>query len=80
MYKVYILSSSIKKRYYIGYTNDLVERLKSHNSGNVKSTKAYRPRQVIYTEDFVDKGSAFRRERQIKSYKGGNAFIRLLGK
>ena len=33
---------------------------------------------IIYTEDFIEKSDALKREHQIKSYKGGRAFKKLL--
>ncbi|WP_083852701.1 GIY-YIG nuclease family protein [Pedobacter arcticus] len=35
----YILQSEKSGRFYIGHTQDLIERLKRHNSGMVKATK-----------------------------------------
>lgn len=78
MHKVYILKSVSKNRYYVGCTEDLSRRLKNHNEGQVRSTKAYCPWTVVYTEDFSDKQTAFKREKQIKAYKGGVAFKKLL--
>ena len=78
MYTVYILKSVICKRYYAGCTKNLAQRLGLHNSKKVTSTKAYSPWEVIYTEDFEHMGEAFLREKQIKSYKGGVAFKKLL--
>jgi putative endonuclease len=78
MYYVYILKSEIKQRFYIGYTNNLKKRLLYHNGGKVRSTKAYRPWKIIYTEQFDDRHNAFAREKQIKSYKGGEAFKKLI--
>jgi putative endonuclease len=54
--------------------------LSYHNGGKVKSTKAYRPWNVIYTENYLDKSSAYKRELQIKSYKSGVAFKKLIAK
>jgi len=78
VYKVYILSSLYKKRYYIGHTSDLSRRLDEHNSGRTKSTKAYVPWIVIYSEDFDTKQNAYAREMKIKSYKSGRAFKTLI--
>jgi putative endonuclease len=78
MYKVYILNSILKNKYYVGHTRDINERIERHNKGLVKSTKNYRPWKIIYTEDFVNKNDAYRREFQIKSYKGGSAFKKLI--
>lgn len=78
MYKVYILKSLIKNRYYIGHTGDLEKRLKEHNSGKTKSTKAYAPWIVVFTEEFSTKSEAFKRELEIKSYKSGLKFKKLI--
>ena len=40
MYYTYILRNYKTFRYYVGYTNDLKNRLKEHLSGNVQSTKS----------------------------------------
>jgi putative endonuclease len=78
VYYVYILKSTSSKRYYVGSTADLPKRLHKHNSGSNKSTKAYKPWVIAYSEKFQEKGKALARERQIKSYKGGRAFKALL--
>jgi len=80
MFKVYILKSSIKERYYIGCTSELDARLRLHNAGKVSSTKAYKSWTVTYFEKFRNRRDAFSRERQIKSYKGGVAFKKLIDK
>ena len=62
MYYVYIIKSKFKERYYTGSSNNHLVRLKSHNSGKVKSTKAYRPWKIIYLETFEHKsGNAFKK-------------------
>jgi putative endonuclease len=78
LYKVYILKSLKNNRHYIGVTSDLTDRIKRHNGGQNPSTKSGCPWRLIYTEDYLDKQSAWQRERQIKRYKGGGAFKRLV--
>lgn len=78
MFYVYILKSINIKHYYVGHTSKLGRRLSDHNSGLVKSTEKYLPWEIIYTETFQTKSKAYKRELQIKSYKGGNAFKRLI--
>ena len=79
MYNVYILKNSINGRHYIGSTNDLVRRLSEHNRGHTKATRLKNAIwKIIYTEKYVTSIEAKRRERQIKSYKGGNAFKTLI--
>ena len=79
MYTTYVLQSHKTSRYYIGYTSDIRKRIKYHNQGCNKSTKAGIPWKLIYQEDFEYKKSAWLREKQIKSYKGGQAFKKLIG-
>ncbi len=49
-----------------------------HNEGRNKSTKAYRPFELIHTEYFRTKGESFKREQQIKRYRHGQAFRKLI--
>ena len=77
MFYVYILKSK-NSQYYIGYTNNIEDRLRHHNSGASKYTRINRPWSIIYIEKFVDKKLAWLREKQIKSYKGGVAFKKLI--
>ncbi|MFH0779431.1 MAG: GIY-YIG nuclease family protein [Parcubacteria group bacterium] len=79
MYTTYILKSQKNKKHYIGHTEDLEERLRRHNAGFVKSTKNGIPWEVIYTENYPTKSLAYKRELEIKSYKGGIKFKKLLG-
>ena len=62
MFYLYILKSKIKDWHYIGITKDLNNRLMEHNTGEVRSTKAYKPFKLILTEKFADKTSARKRE------------------
>ncbi len=78
MYSVYILQSKKTGEYYVGFSSDLKDRLRRHNQGQNPSTKAGRPWEVVYSETFPTKQSAWMRERQIKKYKGGEAFKKLV--
>lgn len=79
MFKVYILKSLKTGRYYVGHTFDLANRLRYHNSGRVKSTKSGAPWEIKYTEEYETKAMANQREFEIKKYKGGIKFKKLLG-
>ncbi len=74
----YILKSKINGKHYIGSTEDLEKRLIKHNSGQVKATKHYKPWGIIHQEMFLTRNEAYKRELQIKKYKGGEAFKKLL--
>jgi putative endonuclease len=77
MYYVYILKSLKDGKYYIGSTSNLENRLSFHNAGRQRSTRYRTPFILVYTEAFSDKHTAEKREKQIKSYKGGDAFRKL---
>jgi putative endonuclease len=77
MFIVYILQSLSNSRYYIGHTDDLLKRLKRHNSGTVRSTKSGRPWKVVFQESFSTRSAAYQREMEIKRYKGGVQFKNL---
>lgn len=51
-----------------------------HNLGQVRATKSGVPWNVIYLEQKATRSEAIRRELQIKSYKGGEAFKKLIQK
>ena len=78
MYYVYIIKSLKDQKYYIGSTSDVNSRLRFHNAGLQHSTKNRIPFVLIYQEKFLHKTEALRREKQIKSYKAGEAFKRLI--
>ena len=63
---VYILKCA-DGTYYTGYTTDPERRTQVHNSGKgAKYTRARRPVELIYTEEYDDKTEAQRREYAIK--------------
>lgn len=78
IFYTYILQSQKTKRFYVGSCEDLYVRLTKHNTGHVKSTKNGVPWRVVFSEIYTSRQEAYKRERQIKSYKGGNAFKRLV--
>ena len=76
---VYILKNSNTGKYYIGSTNDIVRRLSEHNRRRTKSIRWQKGIwEVVYREEYESLIEARRRERQIKAYKGGNGFKKLI--
>jgi len=70
-YYVYMLKSidRVKSKTYVGYTINLVERLKKHNSNKgAKSTKGYKW-IIIYKKRFIKKNDALSYEYQLKKNK-----------
>jgi len=75
---VYILQSQKDRKYYVGHTSDIDRRMKDHNRGKSKSVRNRGPFQLIYKEPFASRLDAIEREKQIKRYKSGDAFKRLI--
>ncbi|MFC1703720.1 GIY-YIG nuclease family protein [Candidatus Omnitrophota bacterium] len=75
---VYILESKKCNRLYIGFTEDVATRLKQHNRGENRSTKAYRPWKLVRVEEYKDRALAFKREKFFKTGKGRNVIKNLL--
>ena len=69
-YYIYILQSEKDNLFYTGYTNDLKERLKMHNSGKVISTKNRIPLKLIYFEGCFNQQDATHREKYLKTSWG----------
>mgnify|MGYP003529316686 len=67
---VYCLYSKFHEKLYIGQTNDLEKRLKQHEAGRVYSTRTYRPYILIHFEEFIDRNSAVKREKELKTSQG----------
>ena len=68
---VYILYSCKFQKSYVGYTSDLIDRFKSHNSLSTKGfTIKFRPWEVAYVEAFTSKREAIKREKYLKTGVG----------
>ena len=63
---VYILRCA-DNTLYTGWTTDLKSRIDTHNTGKgAKYTRGRTPVELIYFEEFEDKGDALKREAAIK--------------
>ena len=67
---VYVLRSEQDGRLYVGMSADVEKRLREHNSGRTKSTKGYRPWNLVHKEAFPDRETARKREKYLKSGYG----------
>lgn len=67
MYFVYILKSLANNYIYVGSTENLTNRLRLHNQGKVKSTKAYRPWILCETREFNSRTEALQEEKFLKT-------------
>ena len=54
----------------MGLSSDIQQRLETHNSGSVKSTKAFVPWELIYWEEFETRIEVRKREKYLKSAAG----------
>ena len=80
MFYLYILWSESRKRFYIGHSSDLDDRLLRHNSGRSKSTKGGLPWILVHSEEFETKQLAFASELEIKAWKSSLRVKELIGK
>jgi putative endonuclease len=64
---VYVIRSLLHGRFYVGITDKLDRRIKEHNSGKTKSTKAYTPWIFFFAERYSTRQEARNREIFLKS-------------
>jgi len=75
-YYVYILESQLDpKHFYSGFTENLKERLKYHNTGSCPHTAKYRPWHIKTAIAFTDRQKALDFERYLKT-SSGRAFTK----
>ena len=79
MFKVYILYSDTKHKYYVGYTGEpLTERLRKHNSNHKGFTGGMGDWEIRYSETFETKEEAINKEKQIKGWKNKKLIEKLI--
>jgi len=78
MYYVYVLLSGKDNNFYIGFTENVEQRLDEHNAGKNRSTKLRRPFTLIYCEGHTSKSDALRREGYFKTTKGKTTLKQIL--
>ncbi|MCM8798016.1 MAG: GIY-YIG nuclease family protein [Candidatus Omnitrophica bacterium] len=67
---VYIIQSKKKDLFYIGYTENLTQRLKAHNRGISTFTRLKGPWDLIWYCVFPYRDQALEFERYLKSHTG----------
>jgi len=70
MYYVYILQSLKDNNFYVGYSNNLNNRMNQHNLGKIVSTKNRRPLKLVYYEACLNQQDATHREKYLKTSWG----------
>ena len=69
-YYVYVLKSINHSFIYVGFTENLKNRIIQHNNKEEQSTKAYAPFELIHYEAYRSEKDAKRREEYLKTTKG----------
>lgn len=70
----YVYSLKCKDGYYIGYTENIDNRIKRHQDGHVPATANRLPVELIFYFAIEDKYKAFEFEKYLKS-GSGRAFV-----
>jgi putative endonuclease len=60
----------VKRKTYIGQTNNLERRIEEHNTREGRYTSNKGPWKLIFKEEFASRSLAMRREKFLKSGKG----------
>ena len=79
MFYAYVLRSGKTGRRYVGFCQDITERLRRHNAGHCKATRHGIPWEVVHVESFPTRAEAVRRERRLKTGKGREELSGLIG-
>ena len=69
MFYTYIIFSPLKDKYYIGASENPIERLKKHNSNHKGFTNQANDWEILFIKQFELKDEAFTFEKKIKSWK-----------
>src|SRR5690606_3245729 len=77
VYYVYVIVSPTHNFTYVGTTDNVDRRIHQHNAGFGKSTRRYRPFELIHTEAFPTREDARKREKYLKS-AAGREFLSIL--
>jgi putative endonuclease len=81
MFHVYILFSTTLNKYYVGYTgDDLLGRIRKHNTNHKGFTGGIGDRLLKYSEEYSTKEEAQKREKQIKHWKSRKLIEKLIAK
>ncbi|MBI4097678.1 MAG: GIY-YIG nuclease family protein [Candidatus Levybacteria bacterium] len=71
MYFTYVLrcfdSKSGKVIFYVGITDDIIQRVKDHRSGSTRTTRSFDKIELVYYEACLNKKDARIREGQLKT-------------
>jgi len=77
MFFVYVIRSISRNYLYVGLSSDYEKRVHQHNAGYERTTKPYRPFEIILVEQFPTRLDARKREKYLKSGVG-RAYLKSL--
>ncbi len=78
-FHVYILQSESTRKYYVGQTKNLGQRLAYHNANYSLSLRNRGPWKLVHSEEYQTRGEAVRREIYIKRQKDRSFIESLVG-
>ncbi|ADY53077.1 Excinuclease ABC C subunit domain protein [Pseudopedobacter saltans DSM 12145] len=78
VYIVYILYSSSLDKYYVGYTSDLEDRIRKHNSNHRGFTGKGNHDWELKWQEYELKRDAMKREKQPKNWKSRQLLEQLI--
>ena len=78
MYFIYIIQSYVDSSFYIGYTSYLDRRIQQHNKGLSKYTSTKKPWKLVYSEEFITKTEAIKKEKFLKNQKSRYFYNKLI--
>jgi putative endonuclease len=67
---VYALKSVFRKYIYVGLSTNVPKRVQRHEEGRERTTKPYRPFELVLVEEFETRAAAREREKYLKSGSG----------
>ncbi len=67
MFYTYVIYSTLRRYIYVGLTNDFERRFSEHQNGENKTTKPYRPFEVLLVEEYNTRIEARQREKFLKT-------------
>ncbi|SFO30074.1 putative endonuclease [Algoriphagus ornithinivorans] len=77
MFTVYAISSTQRKYIYVGLTSELSARINRHNSGYERTTRPYRPFELIFMKEFPTRAEAREFEKYLKTTRGKREILGL---
>ena len=77
-YFVYVLSSMVTSKFYVGMSANPQQRLQQHNAGQSNFTKAFRPWKLFYSEYAGTRENARKLEKYYKTGAGRKHWMKML--